>query len=319
MGERSAAQQGGGRWRDGTGGRVRVGLAIAVATLLVAGSTLVAARAPSAPVVALAGSHDRAVPLEEVGQAPIAPIATAEPTPTEASTSVASASAVEPTPTPTPRPTPTPTPNLSPPPVEPEEQPGTYAPAADPQPRQAFVTGFQPFASVAGIVLHHPADVVERIGFHQSNHEGARDLDVLETAAAPLVLESRDRLSGERSAADVVVDPTGEIRSPVTGTVIRAGTYTLYCDLTDEYAVIAPDAQPSWEVKVLHVVGLRVASGDRVEAGVTPLADHAHVLPFASQVDEWTAEPSWPHTHVEVVDPSIPNQPNPGSGYDDCP
>ena len=52
---------------------------------------------------------------------------------------------------------------------------------------------------------------------------------------------------------------------------------------------------------------------------MTPLADHAHVLPFASQVDEWTAEPSWPHTHVEVVDPSIPNQPNPGSGYDDCP
>ena len=313
MGERSAAQQGGGRWRDGTGGRVRVGLAIAVATLLVAGSTLVAARAPSAPVVALAGSHDRAVPLEEVGQAPIAPIATAGPTPTAAPTP-----AVVPTLTPTPTPRPTP-PSPSPPPVEPEEQPGTYAPAADPQPREAFVTGFQPFASVAGIVLHHPADVVERIGFHQSNHEGARDLDVLETAAAPLVLESRDRLSGERSAADVVVDPTGEIRSPVTGTVIRAGTYTLYCDLTDEYAVIAPDAQPSWEVKVLHVVGLRVASGDRVEAGVTPLADHAHVLPFASQVDEWTAEPSWPHTHVEVVDPSIPNQPNPGSGYDDCP
>ena len=112
MGERSAAQQGSGRWRDGTGGRVRVGLALAVATLLVAGSTLVAARAPSAPVVALAGSHDRADHRLEATQAPIAPIATAEPTPTAAPTP-----AVVPPLTPTPTPRPTPTPSPSPPPV----------------------------------------------------------------------------------------------------------------------------------------------------------------------------------------------------------
>ncbi|WP_108668054.1 hypothetical protein [Euzebya rosea] len=317
MGDRPVARAGSGRWRGGTDHRVRTVLAVAVAGLLVTGSAVTAARTPSAPVVALAGTHDRADHRQDATQAPIAPTgggvtSAAGPTPVPAATPPAASA---PTATPTPRTTTQP----PTPPVQPEEQPGTFAPATDPQPREAFVTGFSPFASVAGIVLHHPADVVERIGLHQSNHEGARDLDVLETAAAPLVLESRDRLSGERSAADVVVDPTGEIRSPVTGTVIRAGSYTLYCDLTDEYAVIAPDAQPSWEVKVLHVVGLHVAVGDRVEAGVTPLAAHAHVLPFASQVDEWTAEPSWPHTHVEVVDPSIPNQPNPGSGYDDCP
>ena len=37
-------------------------------------------------------------------------------------------------------------------------------------------------------------------------------------------------------------------------------------------------------------------------------------LPFVSQVDEFTAEPSNPHVHVEVIDPSIPDIPTPGGG-----
>jgi hypothetical protein len=65
---------------------------------------------------------------------------------------------------------------------------------------------------------------------------------------------------------------------------------------------------------VLHMTGLRVRPGDRVVAGETVLADRAHKLPFESQVDEITAEPAWPHVHVEVVDPSIPDRPSPGGG-----
>jgi hypothetical protein len=118
-----------------------------------------------------------------------------------------------------------------------------------------------------------------------------------------------------RTAADIVVDPEGPIRAPVTGTVLRAGTYVLYCEHADDYAVIEPDARPGWEVKVLHIDGVRVSAGDRVEAGVTELAPRPTPLPFASQVDEHTAEPSWPHVHIEVVDPSIPNPP---SGRSSC-
>lgn len=194
------------------------------------------------------------------------------------------------------------------------------APVAKPMAdgRTAYDTAYVPFAEVGGITLHHPSKVVEAIGFHQSNHEGAREQAVAKTAAGPVLLGDRGRLSGRHSAADVVVAPDVEIRSPVTGVVIRAGTYTLYCDHLDDYVVIAPDANPAWEVKVLHIDGVVVAAGDRVRAGSTMIAPRATVLPFRSQVDGHTASPAWPHTHIEVVDPSIPNVPNGGSGSGAC-
>lgn len=175
-------------------------------------------------------------------------------------------------------------------------------------------TAFSPYAVIEQLVLLHPAAGIERIGFHESGHDGARQQDATTTAARPMTMETRDRGTPDRTAADIVVVPDTEIRSPVSGTVIRAGTYTLYCDHVDEYLVIEPDDRPGWEVKLFHVVGLQVGSGQRVEAGVTPVALHSRILPFESQVDEFTAEPSWPHVHIEVVDPSIPDRPSPGGG-----
>lgn len=172
--------------------------------------------------------------------------------------------------------------------------------------RQAWT----PFAAVSGVVLRHPSAIVERVGFHQSNHDGARELQPLPTAAAPVTLEPRHRGTGARTAADVVVDPDREIRAPVTGRVRRAGRYVLYCRHSDDFAVIEPDAHPGWEVKVLHIDGVAVRAGDRVVAGQTLLAQRPTRLPFASQVDEVTAKPSWPHVHMEVVDPSIPDRPS---------
>ncbi len=154
------------------------------------------------------------------------------------------------------------------------------------------------------------------MGFHESNHDGARQMEIVRTTVVPLVLESRERLTGSHTAADIVTDPTQPIRSPVTGTVIRGGSYTLYCDTRDHYVVIEPDARPGWEVKVLHMNNLNVRKGQRVTAGRTVLASAgAHQLPFESQVDEMkTSEPAWPHVHIEVVDPSIPDRPSPGGG-----
>ena len=175
-------------------------------------------------------------------------------------------------------------------------------------------TGFTPFAVIGPLVLHHPSPLVEVVGFHQSGHDGARQMDPVATTTRPLTLETRNRGTGDRTAADIVVHPDAEVRAPVSGTVIRGGQYTLYCDHVDEYLVIDPDGHPGWEVKLLHFEGLRVAKGQRVEAGVTVVGTRGRQLPFESQVDELTAEPSWPHLHVEVVDPSIPDKPNPGGG-----
>lgn len=186
-----------------------------------------------------------------------------------------------------------------------------------PRPRVVVEQLWMPFATVGGITLVHPSSRVERVGFHQSNHDGARQLEPLATAVEPATLETRDRLTGSRTAADVVIDPDVEVRAPVTGTVKRAGTYVLYCEYSDDYAVIQPDGQPGWEVKILHIDGVQVSAGERVVAGQTVIAGGPTPLPFESQVDELTtADSPWPHVHIEVIDPAIPDRPSPGGGCD---
>lgn len=170
-----------------------------------------------------------------------------------------------------------------------------------------------PFATAGGVTLRQPSTDVELIGFHESNHEGARQLEPMASAPPTTTLDSRQRSAASRSAADVVMHPERPVRAPVSGTVVRAGTYVLYCDHRDDYAVIEPDAHPGWEVKLLHIDGVRVSAGDRVEAGTTILAPRPTPLPFESQVDERSADRDWPHVHLEVVDPSIPNEPSGGS------
>jgi hypothetical protein len=209
------------------------------------------------------------------------------------------------TPRPTVASTPTPVPTPAPTPVRTAAQ------------RIVTEQSFIPFAAVGGVTLRHPSSRVERVGFHESNHDGARTLDPLPTIVAPVTLETRHRDTGSHTAADVVSDPAVEIRAPVTGRVKRAGSYVLYCKVTDNYVVIEPDAHPGWEVKALHMVGLHVGVGQRVDAGVTVLADHPRKLPFESDVDKIDKRmrlPPWPHIHIEVVDPSIKDRPTPGGG-----
>ncbi|CAA9234764.1 MAG: hypothetical protein AVDCRST_MAG76-1441 [uncultured Acidimicrobiales bacterium] len=197
--------------------------------------------------------------------------------------------------------------------------PASTAPAPRVQPRVRAVTqtAWSPFATVGGVTLTHPAARVERVGFHESSHDGARQLQPAPTAVAAVTVDSRGRGTGSRTAADVVVDPAGEIRSPVTGRVKRAGRYVLYCRHSDDYVVVEPDTHPGWEVKILHIDGERVTAGDRLTAGQTVIAGRATQLPFASQVDELrTADPAWPHVHIEVIDLAIPDRPSPGGG---CP
>ncbi len=187
-------------------------------------------------------------------------------------------------------------------------------PVPAPSPRTVHHQAWTPFASAGGVTLRHPSAEVELIGFHESNLDGARQLEPLPGSAPTVTLEARGRDTGSRTAADVVVDPATEIRSPVTGTVRHAGSYVLYCDHTDNFLIIEPDDHPGWEVKVLHIEGLLVGVGARVAAGQTPISPNARKLPFQSQVDKVTAQPAWPHVHIEIDDPHIPDRPTPGGG-----
>lgn len=178
--------------------------------------------------------------------------------------------------------------------------------------RRVTGTGYAPVATTGPLSLHFPADRVELVGFHQSGHDGAQQLALTPTDTANVTMSDRGRGTGSRSAMDIAVDPGDEIRAPVTGTVIRGGGYTLYCRHRDEFVVIEPDARPGWEVKVLHFEGLSVRPGDRVFAATTVIGRNATFLPFVSQIDDLTASPSWPHVHVEVIDPAIPDRPGGG-------
>ncbi len=181
-------------------------------------------------------------------------------------------------------------------------------------PRVVDVRAPAPFATFGDVTLLAPSIAVEHIGFHQSTNDAARPLQPLESGIASSTLPSRNRDTASRGAADVAVNPLLPITSPVTGTVLRAGGYTLYCKYRDDFVVIEPDAHPGWQVKMLHISGVAVRAGDRVEAGVTELAPTAHLLPFSSQIDRLTANPSWPHVHIEIIDPSIPDRPSTGGG-----
>lgn len=209
-------------------------------------------------------------------------------------------------------------PAARPTPVTTQPQP-TRAAVANPAPapvqRATVRTAFGPYARVGPVTLHFPGDVVEVVGLHQSGHDGAQQQLPVEGAVRIGSLDTRARDTNPNGAADIVVDPTREVRAPVSGTVVRAGTYTLYCDHVDDYVVIEPAARPGWEVKLLHFEGLAVRKGDQVTAGVTIVGSRARVLPFASQVDKHTVAPHWPHLHVEVVDPRIPDRPS-GSSCD---
>jgi hypothetical protein len=161
-----------------------------------------------------------------------------------------------------------------------------------------------------GIELRLPSSATELAGLHESSHDGARNLTDL-AAVDTVVMESRGRGTGARSAVDVVMHPSVEVRAPVTGTVLRSGTYTLYCRYSDDFLVIEPDGRPGIEVKLLHIDRVRVGAGDRVVSGVTVVARGPTPLPFESQVDE-LSRTQWPHVHVEVVDTSIPDRPGGG-------
>lgn len=165
-----------------------------------------------------------------------------------------------------------------------------------------------PFATIGSLTFVLPSTRVEHVGFHQAIRAGALQMTAVESSVPTTVLASRGRGTGSHTAADIVVEPGAAIVAPVSGVVLSANSYVLYCEHEDSIVVIEPDGYPGWEAKILHISGLQVAPGDRVEAGQTVIASGPTVLPFESQVDGHTSAPAWPHVHIETVDTSVPHE-----------
>jgi len=189
-----------------------------------------------------------------------------------------------------------------------------HRPDGHPTGRTVDVTHHKPLASAAGITVFTPSNVIEHAGFHESTHPGALAMASSEPASVRIsTMASRNRGTSATGAIDIVSEPNTPITAPVSGRVARAGEYTLYCKYTDGYVVINPDERPDLEVKILHMQGVQVRAGQKVAVGDL-IGSHATLFPFRSQIDDLTAEDSWPHVHIEIVDPSVPRKPSSGKG-----
>ena len=238
----------------------------------------------------------------------VPPTATAEPT-------VIPATAV-PEPTATAEPTATTEPTAATEPTATSEPvPAVGGETGPPSSHVVANMGFVTLGHAGSTTIRIPAGLVELIGFHEASHPGSKAINAAASGLPAMVLSSRGRGTPAQSAVDIVVPPGEPLRAPVTGTVVAARQYVLYCKHQDSLVYIEPDGLPGWQVRLFHVQGDLPAVGSRVIAGETVVASGgANPLPFESQIDEFTAEPSWPHTHLEVVDTSVPDDRPPGGG-----
>lgn len=194
--------------------------------------------------------------------------------------------------------------------------PGEPAPAPAPAAAPPAEERPYPFAERNRLELVTPVPHPVYVGFHEAWFRGALRLRPLgeavavdnHRAAAPApqqegepygILRTRGRRPSPTSAVDIQVRPNQPIRAVVTGTVVEASRYRLYGRYPDSMVVIRPDGAENQLVTMLHVTGLRVSRGDRVEAGRTLVAKRASQFPFASQVDRYSGK-RLPHVHVEV-------------------
>jgi murein DD-endopeptidase MepM/ murein hydrolase activator NlpD len=154
------------------------------------------------------------------------------------------------------------------------------------------------FALIGDLELRLPSHDVVVHGFH----EGSSPSSVAMTPVGDeqRVLPSRGRPYPATSAVDIVLVDDEPVRSPVTGTVEVAERYALYGKHGDHRITIVPDDAPDLRVVVLHVSGVGVEPGERVDAGETVIASSARRFPFRSQIDDVTAPDAWPHVHYEV-------------------
>jgi murein DD-endopeptidase MepM/ murein hydrolase activator NlpD len=181
-----------------------------------------------------------------------------------------------------------------------------------------------PFARVGRLLLYLPGTDVAGVGFHEAALPAAMAMTPLGRCArdanrgrvrcpartagpAYVILPTRHRAAGPTTAADVAMPADAVVRSPVTGVVVDRRWYWLYGVSRDQRLVIRPDDARGLVVVLIHVTGLRVRTGDRVVAGVTPIAS-PRVIPFKSDINRYVG-PSIPHVHIEVKHRGAPGHP----------
>lgn len=173
----------------------------------------------------------------------------------------------------------------------------------------------QIMATAAGVEIVTPSPEVRLIGFHQS---GVRSALAWEPRGTPFhngnagryrappategpryaIMANRRRPTHPTTAVDVAVPHNTTLTSPVTGTVAEVKPYLLYGRYPDMLVTVVPDGRPDLRVVMMHLNAVRVAPGQRVEAGKTVLAPTAMPFPFQAQIEHFSGR--MPHLHIEL-------------------
>ncbi len=175
------------------------------------------------------------------------------------------------------------------------------------------------FSNVAGssLSLALPAERSEiiTVGYHQAYNQKAlplvSNIDSLgqtTTQAAAravragrltsFVMAARGRGTALDSSVDVALKSGTVVKSPVTGRVLEVRPYLLYGRLNDVEIDIMADGYPDFKVALIHLDKPTVAAGQRVKAGVTPLAG-VRTLGISSQIDQYLGK-AVAHVHIQV-------------------
>lgn len=174
---------------------------------------------------------------------------------------------------------------------------------------------FPLFAQVGGIQLRLVADDTVAVAFHEASRNGAAALRPTGTCAvcrnrtkfSPpsreghlryIVMDSRGRSSPATSAVDIALRTGTTVFAPVNGTVRNVKRYRLYRRYPDVRVAMAPDADPGRRVVLIHLRGVTLRRGDRVDASMTVIG-RVRSFPFDSQVERYVRG-SFPHVHLEV-------------------
>ena len=189
-------------------------------------------------------------------------------------------------------------------------------------------------ASYGDLLIHSPIvprDITE-IEFHQASYDTSLPLTPLVTIVdaqtvadnhgtthipyqdqptgdKPMVAQAvstwrLDSYGAEMTAVDVGTKAGTVAYAPVTGTVVKIKTYSLF-GLIDDYELhIQNPDHPELDVVVLHIDNLKVKVGDKVFGGCTPIATVRNIGDVVdNNLVNFTKQPDpGNHCHVQVND-----------------
>lgn len=120
--------------------------------------------------------------------------------------------------------------------------------------------------------------------------------------------------TGDATEMDTSIDlgalPGTTILSPVDGTVVLVRDYLLYDEMPDVEIHIQPEGRSDLDVVLIHTTNVAVKAGDRVQAGVTPLAEVRNIEEFLTDVQLAFFLPEGVggnHVHIQVNDADYPD------------